>query len=204
MIAFVRGTIIEKAAAHVIVDTGGVGYQVVVGASTAARLPERGEETALFVSESSPLYGGETTLYGFISRSDKDLFLAFKSLKATGAKKALEYLDKASKSLPDFRRAILDSDIKLLGQLFGFTRKTAERLVSGLKDKLGRPAHGALRVRRLESPVESGPMSRAMSALSALGYKPAESREALESIRREIGPREIMVEEIIRLALRKL
>ncbi|MEE8425191.1 MAG: Holliday junction branch migration protein RuvA [Elusimicrobiota bacterium] len=204
MIAFVRGTIIEKAADHVIVDTGGVGYQVAVAASTAARLPDRGEEAALFVSESAPLYGGETTLYGFISREDKDLFLAFKSLKATGAKKALEYLDKVSKSLPDFRRAIFDGDIKLLGQLFGFTRKTAERLVSGLKDKLGHPAHGALRVRRLESPVESGPMSRAMSALSALGYKSAESREALESIRREIGPREIMVEEIIRLALRKL
>ena len=56
----------------------------------------------------------------------------------------------------------------------------------------------------MESPVESGPMSQAMSALAALGYKPVESRAVLESVRREIGTREALVEEIIRLALRKL
>jgi Holliday junction DNA helicase RuvA len=202
MIAYLRGTILEKDAAHVVLDVGGVGYQVQVASSTAARMAEEGSEAVLYICESVPLYGGATALYGFASREDKLMFLTFKELKATGAKKALEYLDKAAKSLPDFRRAILDGDTRLLTDLFGFTRKTAEKLISGLQDKLGSTPVGQQRI--VKTAADAGPMGRALEALAALGYKPGESRTVLEAVRREWGEGEPKVEDIIRQALRKL
>ena len=89
----------------------------------------------MHVAESVAMYGGGVTLYGFLTPSDKEMFLTLRDcVPGTGAKKALEYLDKASKSLPDFRRAVLEKDAKVLTGVFGFTRKTAERLIDALKE----------------------------------------------------------------------
>lgn len=199
-----RGELLEKEPERLVVVAGGLGYEVLVNPQTAARLPGPGEEVELFISESTAMYGGGTTLYGFTSREDQQLFAAFREVKATGAKKALEYLDKASKSLPDFRRAILDQDARVLTSLFGFTRKTAERLLAELKGKLGAPVAGAARVQREGPAGEDGVLSRALDALAALGYTPVECRAALESARRDTGGEPPRLEELIRLALRRL
>ncbi len=206
MIAYLHGILLEKTSEHVIVETGGVGYEIVVNHSTAARLSHEGSEIELHISESIAMYGGGATLYGFATREDKQMFLCFKSLPSTGAKKALDHLEKASKSLPDFRRAIIDGDARLLHSLFGFTRKTAERLIGGLADKLGGVSvPGSIRGRRVagvEAPA--GPLSQAADALTSLGYKPLECRSALEAVQRELSGREAQAEEIVRLALRRL
>ncbi|MFH1724148.1 MAG: Holliday junction branch migration protein RuvA [Elusimicrobiota bacterium] len=206
MIASLRGTILENDAGHVIIESNGVGYELVVNPSTAARLPGESHEAVLYVSESFGMYGGGTTLYGFASREDKQMFLCFKDLPSTGAKKALDHLEKASRSLPDFRRAIIDGDARILTAMFGFTRKTAERLISGLKDKLGAVsvAAGGGRIRHDAGRATAGPLSQALEALSALGYRPAETRSALDAVRHDLEGREAAVEEIVRMALRKL
>ena len=69
MIARLRGPVVEKTAGAVVVDAGGVGYEVAVGSGTAARLPDLGEEVRLFVVESVAMYGGGTSLYGFVCYS---------------------------------------------------------------------------------------------------------------------------------------
>ena len=137
MIAALRGTLLSKEPDKIVLEAAGVGYEVFVTSSTSARLPAPGQATSLHVAESFAMYGGGATLYGFLAPPEKAMFLAFRdSVPSTGAKKALEYLEKASRSLPDFRRAILEKDSKLLTGVFGFTKKTADRLIEALKDKL--------------------------------------------------------------------
>ena len=207
MIAYLKGIVAAKEGEAVILETGGVGYEVFVTPHDQHRLAD-GQPAELFISESSALYGGTTTLYGFLSREEKEIFLSLKeNVPSTGAKKALEYLDKASRSLPDFRRAILEGDARMLCDVFGFTKKTAEKLIAALKDKLGK-AHGAPAAAHdlsLPSPAGGGRvMQQALNALLALGYKPSESRQVLQALSLEIQGKEAGVEEIIRMALKQL
>jgi Holliday junction DNA helicase RuvA len=203
MIAFLRGTLLEKGTDHAVVEAAGVGYEVFLRPTAAAALSP-GEPIELFICESVPMYGGGTTLYGFTSREEKEMFLAFKdNVQGTGAKKALEYLERAAKSLPDFRRAVLEEDLRILTGVFGFTKKTAEKIAASLKDKLGK-AHFAGAERLQPAAAPAGPMAHALEALAALGYKPAEARTALDSVSAELAGRGAEVGEIVRLALRRL
>ncbi len=112
MIAYLRGVLMEKGTDHVIVETGGVGYEVHIAPATAARLPDQGETVELFLAESVGMYGGGTTLYGFATRDEKQMFLAFKALPATGAKKAdIRHAQLALQALPlDQREAIVEAE----------------------------------------------------------------------------------------------
>ena len=204
MIASIRGEILHKQLDRVVIEAAGLGYEVHVTAATSARLPDSGT-ALLFVAESFGMYGGGATFYGFLTPSEKQLFETFKEhIPGTGAKKSLEYLDRASKSLPDFRRAILERDAKLLSGVFGFTKKTADKLIESLKDKL-ESVHvpGAEKVQRAGPPELAGSLSQALSALEALGYKPSESKAVLQSIAEEHGP-SLPVEQIVRIALKRL
>ena len=207
MIATLRGPLVEKSPDKAVIEAGGVGYEVVINASTFARLPEPGAQAQVHVSETTALYGGGTTLYGFLTREEKELFLCLKEhVPSTGAKKALEYLEKASRSLPDFRRAVYEGDSRVLSAVFGFTRKTADKLLAGLKEKAGGwKIGGPERVLR-ESRTPAGPLARAAEALAALGYKPSECAPVIDSIAREMpgDGREPSVEEILRMALKRL
>ncbi|MFA5139471.1 MAG: Holliday junction branch migration protein RuvA [Elusimicrobiota bacterium] len=201
MIAHLRGTLVEKGAERVVLDAGGVGYEVAVSPAAAARLPREGAEASLFIAESVGMYGGGTTLYGFVTREERQMFDSFRGLPNTGAKKALELLEKASRSLPEFRRAIAQGDAKVLTGLFGFTRKTADRLLAGLKDDFPAavgPSRSAV------APTAGSATGKALEALSNLGYRPPECRAAMEEVHRELEGREAPVEELIRLALRRL
>ena len=205
MIASLRGTILAKDDHRVIIEAGGVGYEVHVTAAGAAQLPEIGGEALLYISESFGMYGGGASLYGFPSLSDKAMFETFRDkVPSTGAKKALEYLERASKSLPDFRRAVIEKDHKLLTGVFGFSKKTAERLVESLKDGLDAlPVPG---IERLKHAPELPPsaLSQALNALAALGYKPSEAKAALQAVAEDSRARELPVEQILRLALKRL
>ncbi len=207
MIATLRGTVLAKEDDRVVVEAAGIGYEIFVTSATLGRVPAPGHEAFLHVAESFGMYGGGQTLYGFLGPAEKSMFCTFRDeVPSTGAKKALEYLDKASKSLPDFRRAIIERDAKLLCGVFGFSKKTAERLIDALKDKI-EAVHvpGAERLARQdEPPLATGPLSQALAALSALGYKPSEAKAALAAVAEESGGREIEAEQVVRMALKRL
>jgi Holliday junction DNA helicase RuvA len=207
VIASLRGTLLSRSTDRAVVEAGGVGYEVLVAPSTAGRLPEPGAEVSLQVCESFGMYGGGATLYGFLTQAEKDAFCVFRDhVPSTGAKKALEYLDKASKSLPDFRRAVLDKDDRMLAAVFGFSKKTADKLIEALKEHLGdlevagSERFATDRTRGLPASA----MAQAMSALSSLGYRPAEARAALGVVAEEVPAKGLDAGEIVRRALKRL
>lgn len=207
MIASLRGVVLSKDLESVVLEVGGVGHEVHVTASTASSLPGPGGEAFLLVVPSYAMYGGGETLYGFLTPAEKSMFAAFRDeIPGTGAKKALEYLDKASKSLPDFRRAVMDRDEKLLCAVFGFTKKTAAKIIESLKGKLEDVrVPGAPHIQKAAETVPAtGAWAQALNALESLGYKPAEVRSALQALAEENGGRELPAEQLVRQALKRL
>ena len=201
MIAYLKGQILEVKEESVIIVCAGVGYEVNLAKGSAQEL-ESGRETALYIAESISPYDG-TVLYGFLSKEDKELWALFKSaIPNTGAKKALEYLNKALRSVADFHNAIIKRDPKILTGIFGFTSKTAEKLINSLKDKMDAvTVQGSSKIKVLD---EAPYMSGVLEALTALGYSVPESRRAIEQLYQEgINPND-PIEHIIKEALRVL
>jgi Holliday junction DNA helicase RuvA len=183
MIGSLRGALLHKSPGQTLVDVQGVGYDVLTTVSVYDRLPAIGQEVQLFISESMAMYGGGLTLYGFLTLEEKEIFTLLKEVPGTGSKKALDYLDKISKSSPDFRRAVLDSDARALVSLFGFTKKTADKMIVALKDRLA-----GLRLSGKEKwSVSAQPagFGEAVAALVQLGYRESEARAALERLSAE-------------------
>lgn len=201
MIGSLRGTLLNKTPGNVLLDLQGVGYEVSVPLSAYDRLPEPGSDVQLYISESMGMYGGGITLYGFLSLEDKEVYLLLREIPGTGAKKALDYLDKIAKSAPDFRRAVLESDSRILVSLFGFTKKTADKIIAALKDRISR-----VRIAGREKwpqAVEALGASEAIAALVHLGYREAEARAAIERLpapARTVGS----TADLIREALKQL
>ncbi len=201
MIAYLKGTVLETQEDSVVLVCGGVGYEINIPASSAAELT-LGATAAFYVAESISPYDG-TVLYGFAHKEDKELWYLFKTaIPNTGPKKAMEYLNKALRSVADFHHAILARDPKILTSIFGFTAKTAEKLINSLKDKMDSVSiQGETKI-KVASDVPY--MSGVLEALSALGYSPAESRRALEKLHTQgIKPTE-KLENIVKEALRVL
>ena len=207
MIASLRGGVLSKDLESLVLEVGGVGHEINVTSAIASRLPAPGGEALLFIVASFAMYGGGETLYGFLTASEKAMFCAFRDeIPGTGAKKALEYLDKASKSLPDFRRAVMDRDEKLLSGVFGFTKKTATKIVDALKGKLEDVrVPGAPHLQPVGASVPAtGSWGQALNALEALGYKFSDARTALQALAEEHGGKEVPTEQLVRQALKRL
>lgn len=201
MIAYLQGTLLEVKEESVILVCGGVGYEINMTKNSAAEL-EAGREAALYIAESISPYDG-TMLYGFLSKEDKELWTLFKTaIPNTGAKKALELLNKALRSVADFHNAILKRDPKILTGIFGFTSKTAEKLINSLKDKMDAVSvQGSAKIKVLD---DAPYMSEVLEALTALGYSAAEARRAIEQLYQNgVKPSE-KIENIITQALRVL
>ena len=201
MIAYLKGEILEVKEDGAIILCGGGGYEVYLAHSSALELTA-GTEAAFYVAESISPYDG-TVLYGYLTKEDKDLWYLFKTaIPNTGPKKAMEFLNKALRSVADFHNAIIKRDPKILTGIFGFTAKTAEKLINSLKDKMDAiTVQGESKIKVLdESPYLSG----VMEALGALGYSAAEARRAMEKLQTEgINPND-KIENIIKEALRVL
>jgi len=198
MIAMVRGILAYKSIDHVIIDVGGVGYRLFIPLSTFYSLPEAGEInlfTHTHVREDALL------LYGFLSLEEKNLFGILIGISGIGPKLAINILSHIP--VVDLKRAIATGDINRLSGLPGIGKKTAERLVLELKDKVGstdgleqstgvNPASGA-------SAGET--INDVISALVNLGYKENQARKVLENM--ELAPG-LSMEETLKGALKVL
>ncbi len=201
MIAYLTGTVLETREEGAVLVCNGVGYELNIPASTATQLTQ-GAQASFYVAESISPYDG-TVLYGFSRKEDKELWYLFKTaIPNTGPKKAMEYLNKALRSVADFHQAILARDPKILTGIFGFTAKTAEKLITSLKDKMDTVSiQGETKIKvASEIPYMAG----VLEALTALGYSAAESRRALETLHAQgVKPTE-KLENIVKEALRVL
>lgn len=188
MIAFLEGTLSEKAGDRVIVSAGGVGYEVLVPALVLAKLPPTGRQarvyTRLHVRDEAMV------LYGFSSLDERGLFDLLITVTGVGPKVALAIL---SLLTPDaLRRAVTTGDLDALTLVPGVGRKVAGRILLDLKDRLG--AGG-------EEPAAHGSLAEVREALLALGLSSQEAREALADLGSN-GDRP--VEDLLRDALRRV
>ena len=193
MIGQLRGKLLEKQPPALLLDVNGVGYEVEAPMSTFYNLPALGEQvtilTHMHVREDAQL------LFGFSTREERSLFRNLIKVSGVGAKLALTVL--SGISVADFTATVHGGDATSLTRLPGIGRKTAERLVMEMRDKLDADA-GASSVSGLAS-GPADPSHDALSALQALGYKPAEATRLLK----KVSAPDLTSEELIRLALRQ-
>jgi Holliday junction DNA helicase RuvA len=200
LIGRLRGTLAEKQPPHLLLDVGGVGYELEVPMTTLYRLPSVGEaltlHTHLVVREDAHL------LYGFAEKRERELFRELIRLNGVGPKLALALM--SGLEMDELVRCVQSGDTKALTRVPGVGKKTAERLLVELKDRFQAwetmPGIAPLVVEPARSPAVSSAQSDAVSALVALGFKPAEASRAVSLVDDE----ELSSEELIRRALKSM
>ena len=200
MIGRLRGEIVAKHPPQVLIDVGGVGYEVEAPMSTFYDLPGVGEPvtliTHLVVREDAHV------LYGFLRERDRALFRSMLKVTGVGAKLALAIL--AGMDAQRFALCIEQEDITALSRLPGIGRKTAQRLVMEMKDRIAELGGGAPAAAAAGSTVsatgEDSALADAISALVALGYRPADANRMARAA--DDGAK--TSEEIIRAALKSV
>ena len=197
MIGRLRGTLAEKQPPHLLLDVGGVGYEVEVPMTTLYRLPAQGEvvtlHTYLVVREDAHL------LYGFGEKRERELFRELIRLNGVGPKLALALM--SSLEVDELVRCVQAQDTAALVKVPGVGKKTAERLLVELKDRFkaweNLPAIAPL-VLPNQAAVAASAEADAVSALVALGFKPQEASRAVAAVEGE----DLSSEELIRRALK--
>ncbi|MBX3744958.1 MAG: Holliday junction branch migration protein RuvA [Verrucomicrobiae bacterium] len=199
MIDFLRGTLHHALPTQVSVEVGGVGYEVLIPVSSFDALPPPGHEvrllTHLMVREDAH------TLYGFATAPERELFrLLIGTVSGIGPRLALNILSGMAPT--HFRAAVAQRDVRALSQISGVGKKTAERIVLELKDKVGQVAiPGAEAVIHPETAPDRLAHD-AVLALVALGFKQAEAIETVRATQALLGP-QANLEEVVRRSLKK-
>lgn len=205
MIAFVEGVLSDFLEESVIVNVGGIGFEVRVSGETMQRLVAAG--TGESVKLYTYLYQREdqTALYGFLSRADLSLFKKLITVSGIGPKGGLALL--STMEADDLRFAIISGDVKMISRAPGIGKRTAERLILDLRDKLSKEAQGADFSPSTGpdtgvyngSEEETSPARDAVDALVALGYSRSEAASAVKKCA-DAGD----TEAILKAALREL
>src|SRR5690348_12283373 len=186
MIGSVRGRIVAKIPPQLLVEAGGLGYELEVPMSTFFHLPPVGEEvrllTHLVVREDAHI------LYAFGTEDERRLFRSLIKVSGVGPKIALALL--SGISVEAFAQCVQNEDIAALTRVPGIGRKTAERLVVEMRDRLTAPEAGVMP----PSVTPVSPETEAFGALVALGYRPAEATRLLKAV----GPGTHSTEDLIR------
>jgi len=192
MIGFLKGTLIAKHPPQLTLEVGGIGYELEAPMSTFYRLPDSGAAltlvTHLLVREDAHV------LYGFATEAERALFRNLLKVSGVGARIALAIL--SGITVEGFRQCVLDKDIETLTRLPGIGRKTAERLLVEMADRLPQASGGGLD----GGEAGAGAEGEAHGALLALGYKPGEASRMLK----DLDTARLGAEELIREALKRV
>lgn len=188
MITRITGSLLASTALTAVIETGGFGYEVHIPVTTAERLPQAGQQVRL---HTFVVYREDAqTLYGFWTEDERDFFrLLVEKVSGVGPKLALSVLSRLS--LPVLKSAIVAGDIGLLAKCPGIGKKTAERLVIELRDKV--TAEGSsvipsgLETPSTDTPVGSNKIRDAVMALIALGYKAPDADKAVRQAAVSLG-----------------
>jgi len=193
MIGSLRGRLAGKQAPHIVLECNGVGYEVETPMSTFLDLPESGAEiflyTHLLVREDAQI------LYGFATEEERTLFRTLLKVNRVGAKMALGVL--SAMTANDFRRCVEYEDAAMLSKVPGIGKKTAERLIMEMRDKVDKVGVPSLPGEKIA--VEASSRSEAFDALVALGYKANEVNKLLGKLDTDGKS----AEDIIRQALKQ-
>jgi holliday junction DNA helicase RuvA len=200
MITFLRGKLVESLPTQITVDVGGVGYDVLIPLSSFDKLPERGSDILILTHLS--IREDAHVLYGFMSAGERDMFrLLINTVSGIGPKIALNILSGINIAL--LRSAVASGDVKSLSQISGVGKKTAERIVVELRDKMGKGAafDRGVGERAALSPADAK-LTDAVAALMALGFKQPDAHDAVRGAQALLGA-EATVEQLVRASLKK-
>jgi holliday junction DNA helicase RuvA len=197
VITFLDGKLVAALPTQATVNVNGVGYEVFIPLSSYDKLPGIGQPihilTHLAVREDAHV------LYGFMTAPERDLFrLLVNNVSGIGPKLALAVL--SGMSVPNFKTAVVNSDIAAISKISGLGKKTAERIVLELKDKLGVAAAWEAATAAHAPTPEQEQANEAVLALIALGYKQADAHKAV----RDLQGKAESAEELVKLALKKM
>lgn len=194
MIGRIRGTILEKQPPQLLIEVGGIGYELEAPMSTFYKLPETGDDVMLYthlvVREDAHL------LFGFASESERRLFRSLLKVNGVGARLALAIL--SGMDAEDFARVVHDGDANQLTHLPGVGKKTAERLIMEMRDRLKDWQPATASATAAAATEEDDASTDAVSALIALGYKPQEASKYVYAV----AAPGMSSEELIRAALK--
>jgi len=194
MIARLSGVLLDKTPPYLVIDVNGVGYEVEAPLGVFSDLPENGKQVAILIHHH--FSQDSQTLYGFASLGERELFRKLLKISGIGAKMALNILSGASGD--ELARYVSAGDVASLTRLPGIGKKTAERIIIELRDKLEGISIGAGGTSVTGgAPIGTDPASEASHALASLGFKPAEVSRMISAVA-EPG---MDAEEIIRKAL---
>jgi Holliday junction DNA helicase RuvA len=186
MIAFLEGAVVEKGASRLVLDVGGVGYELIVPGSVLPALPAVGRRVR--IATRLVMRDDSISLYGFASADQRELFDLLTGVSGVGPKVALAFLSALD---PDaIRRAVVAGDAAMLTVVPGVGKKVAQRVVLDLRDRLGGEA---------EITVD-GPLADVRDALVSLGLTPVEASEAMRDLDADGKPSD----ELLREALQKV
>ncbi len=174
MIAYIQGTIVEKSPTRVVLESNGLGYEIHIPVPTYEKLPAVGDRAKLLTY----LHVREDLLqlYGFSSDEQRALFLALISVSGIGPRIALGVL--SGITVADFTTAVISENLSLLTQIQGIGKKTAQRLVMELKDKLQR----RIDISTTPSWLSHDTAEEAIHALISLGYRQSEAQRLVNQV----------------------
>ena len=200
MITYLAGKLVAALPTQAVVDVNGVGYEVLIPLSSYDRLPAVGQTvhmlTHLHVREDAHI------LYGFMSAPERDLFrLLVNHVSGIGPKLALAVL--SGMSVGNFKTAVVNNDIASLSKISGLGKKTAERIVLELKDKLGVSAVWEAASAAHAPTAEESQANEAVLALIALGYKQVDAHKTVRDLQ-ERRPEIKSAEELVKMALKRM
>jgi Holliday junction DNA helicase RuvA len=199
MIAALRGNVLEKSLEEATIDVGGVGYRVFFSSLTLGRLPAEGQPVQVRVR--TVVREDAFELFGFLSRSEEELFLLLNSVSHVGPRLALAVL--SGMEVPELVAALGRGEVARLTKIHGVGKKTAERLVLELKDKVKTLHLEQVAAQAKPATPESGHMADLVSALINLGYKQPQAEKAAESAIERLGA-EAAFQALFREALKGL
>jgi Holliday junction DNA helicase RuvA len=196
MIAFLHGKLAEATPTSVVVDVNGVGYALFIPVSSYDKLPAKGGDVRLLTYHHVVSQDGTQQLFGFATPEERAMFLLLIGISGIGPKLACNILSSAT--VTGLRAAIAAGDTATLSSLRGIGKKTADRLVVELKDKVGEVTGAAGAVKTAHDPK----LADAILALVSLGFKQADAHKAVVAAAEKTGPK-ATVEELVRAALRR-
>ena len=197
MITFLEGRLDRKQPARIVMDVGGVGYEVFIPLCSYDRLPPEGDTCRILTYHH--ITDAAQKLFGFFTEEEREMFTRLLSISGVGPKLAISALS----GLPvyELKTALINGDVKRISSISGIGKKTAERIIVELRDKFSQGeqldalagGEGELGDTRLRD---------AALALGALGYKPDDTRKMIKAVAINLTP-DMTVEDLIRLALTK-
>ncbi len=195
MIYYIQGRLVFKSPARLVVENGGIGYTLNVSLETAQSMGEEGDNVRLFTVQQ--IREEEISLFGFATEREREAFLMLLAVPGIGPKVALRIL--SGMNTEELYRAILAEDLSLFTSVPGVGKKTGERLIVELKQKVEKLPVSAEKPEEGEREV----FASAVEALTVLGYRRREAAVAVSRIMKESGGKRMKIEEIIKEALKK-